>query len=91
MKNTIGLILNILLISGLLSCEKYIDFDEDSTTSKIVLNAMIRPDTSFQVHLSRSLSVIDAGNLSSIANAIVAVYDDSGILVETLIEDSMGY
>lgn len=91
MKNTIGLILNILLISGLLSCEKYIDFNEDSTTSKIVLNAMISPDTSFQVHLSRSLSVIDAGNLSSISNAIVAVYDDSGILVETLIEDSMGY
>tara|TARA_Y100000385_G_scaffold189553_1_gene195829 strand:- start:69 stop:941 length:873 start_codon:yes stop_codon:yes gene_type:complete len=91
MKNTIALILNIMLISGLLSCEKYIAFDEDAATSKIVLNAMISPDTSFQVHLSRSLSVIDAGNLSSISNAIVAVYDDSGILVETLIEDSMGY
>ena len=52
---------------------------------------MISPDTSFQVHLSRSLSVIDAGSLSSISNAIVAVYDDSGVLVETLIEDSMGY
>jgi hypothetical protein len=91
MKHTIGLILNILLISGLLSCEKYIDFDEDAATSKIVLNAMISPDTSFQVHLSRSLSVIDAGNLSSISNAILAVYDDSGILVETLIEDSLGY
>mgnify|MGYP006098161431 CR=1 FL=1 len=84
-------IIVLLLISGLLSCEKYIDFDEDATTSKIVLNSMIRTDTTFQVHLSRSLSVIDAGDLTSISNAIVAVYDDSGTLIETLVEDSLGY
>ena len=91
MKNIIGLALNILLITGLLSCEKYIDFDEDATTSKIVLNSMISTDTTFQVHLSRSLSVIDAGDLTPISNAIVAVYNDAGSLIETLVEDTLGY
>ncbi len=74
----------VLFTIGITSCEKYIDFDDASKESKIVLNADINPDSTFLVHLSRSLSVLDSRDLISLENGKVDVWDLEGNFVETL-------
>lgn len=78
----------ILLVS---SCEKYLDFDDEIKTSKLVINGVINPDSTFRVEISNSLSVIDKGDLEPVENAVVNIFDGSGALYETLIHDSDGY
>jgi hypothetical protein len=83
-----------LIILGMLlslsSCEKYLEFDEEITDPKIVVNAMIHPDSVFKVHLSRSLSVIDNGELTSIENGTVEILNENGNLIETLTHNQFG-
>ncbi len=73
------------------SCEKYLEFEGEYKTPKIVVNSKITPDSTFLVHLSRSLSVIDNGELSSIENGTVSILDANDNLIETLVYDSQGF
>lgn len=84
MKQIIQLAVLVLLVTFVSSCEKYLDFDQEHMNSKIVLNSSMNTDSVFQVHLSRSLSVIDDGELTAIVNANVAVYDQNENLIENL-------
>ncbi|CAG5077753.1 DUF4249 domain-containing protein [Parvicella tangerina] len=75
----------ILLISlSFISCEKYIDFDAEVKQPKLVINGIINPDSTFDIHISRSLSVIDNAELSIVEDATVNILDENGGVYETL-------
>jgi hypothetical protein len=80
-----------ILSSFLISCEKIIEFDVETTTPKIVINSIFNTDDNWNVHLSSSLSVIDTSNLTNIENASVYIFDDQNQIIETLVHDSLGY
>ncbi len=84
------LIVLISLSHFFTSCEKYLEFDEEIKEPKIVVNSIIHPDSVFKVHLSRSLSVIDNGDLTSIENGTVEIYNENGALIETLTHNQYG-
>jgi hypothetical protein len=89
MKKIFLLIFPITL--ALISCEKYIEFDEEIKKPKIVVNSQINPDSLFEVHLSKSLSVIDNAELSAIIDGTVNIYDENEQYIETLIHQQNGY
>ena len=80
-----------ILSSFLISCEKVIEFDVETTTPKIVINSIFESDENWNVHLSSSLSVIDTSNLSNIEDASVHIFDDQNQIIETLVHDSLGF
>lgn len=80
----LSFILIVLTSVIFFQCEKYIEFDDEIKDPKIVLNSQINPDSSFKVNLTRSLSVIDDGELSVIENALVEVYDQNNTFLEQL-------
>jgi hypothetical protein len=80
-----------ILLSFLISCEKVIEFDVETTTPKIVINSIFNTDDNWNVHLSSSLSVIDTSNLSNIEDASVYIFDDQNQIIETLVHDSLGF
>jgi hypothetical protein len=80
-----------ILLTIFISCEKYIDFDDEIKKPKIVVNAKINADSLFQVHISRSLSVIDNAEITPITNSVVEIYDDNNQLLEVLIHQTDGY
>jgi len=84
-------LLLLVLISVFAGCEKYIEFDAEVKTPKIVVNGLFRPDSVWQLHVSNSLSVIDDGQLKPIENATVSISDANGNLVEQLVHDEFGY
>lgn len=73
------------------SCEKYIEFDEEISTPKLVVNGIINPDSTFDIHISRSLSVLDQAELNGIENASVTIYDDLGNVYEVLSDIGNGF
>lgn len=73
-----------LALIGFTSCEKYLEFDEEVLASKLVVNGIINPDSTFKIHISNSLSVIDNADLSIVENANVVIYDGNGGIYETL-------
>lgn len=73
------------------SCEKYIDFDAEITQPKLVINGIINPDSTFNVHVSKSLSVIDNADLSVVETATVEILDENGAVYETLVYDFNGF
>ncbi len=85
------IIVALTFIALLASCEKEIPLDAEYTEPKITLNSVFRKDSVFEVHLSRSLSVIDNGTLDDITGATVELLDASGNLIETLNEDGNGF
>lgn len=80
-----------VILIGFSSCEKYIDFDEEIKQPKLVVNGIINPDSTFDIHISRSLSVIDGAELSVVENATVNILDENGSLYESLVYDSNGH
>ena len=52
----------ILLLFGIISCEKVIPFDGDVNTPKLVINSVFESDSTFKVHVSSSRSVIDTAS-----------------------------
>ncbi len=87
MKN---IIVYILAIATLSSCEKVIPFTGEVTQPKLVVNSLFDAENSWNVHISQSLSVIDTGNLSIVENASVLIKDNQDNIIETLLYDSMG-
>ncbi len=78
------------LIAAVFSCRKEIPFNAEITTPKLVVNSLFASDSTWAVHVSRSLSVIDQGSLDNIENATVVISDASGAVVETLTYDGYG-
>lgn len=84
--------LTLFFILGISSsCEKYLDFEGEYKTPKIVINSKITPDSTFKVHISRSLNIVDNGQLSAISNATVTLLDAYDNAIETLVYDADGF
>ena len=76
---------------GLSACEKVIEFDAEVKEPKLVANSWFTQDSTWKVHLSRSLSVIDNGDLNSVENGTVRILDGNGALIETLTATEYGF
>ena len=64
--------------SLLVACEKEIEFSEEISSPKITVNSGFMPDSLWKVEISRSLSIIDNGQLSDIENANVSIVGSDG-------------
>lgn len=79
------IILYIGLVLVLFSCEKTLELDADARTSKLVVNTLFSSDKEWRLELTRSLSVLDDGNLANfIDNATVNILDENNDLVDQL-------
>src|SRR6218665_1948631 len=76
MKNTISLLLAILLLT---SCEKVIDVKYEGNQSKIIIEGNITNEPGpYFVRITKSISLKEVGDLPTIDNAIVTISDDAG-------------
>ncbi len=91
MRNSLIYTVSAVMLLLFSNCEKYIDFEGDVEDPKLVVNSLINPDSTYAVHLSRSLSVIDQAELSGVNNGQVTIYDENGAIVEILQHSSDGY
>ncbi len=92
MKNkTCYLTFLLLLLFGVLSCEKTILIDTQDGDTKIVMNGIITPDYGLWLNLSRSISPSEplASSYKPIINGIVT-YFKSDSLVNTISQNSSG-
>ena len=80
-----------LILIGCISCEKVIPFDGDVAVSKLVINSLFQSDSTFKVHVSSSKSVIDTASLQYVEDAVVAIKDKNGIIIENLIHNTNGF
>lgn len=85
MYKSIPYLLCLLLLS---SCEKDIKIDLPAPAPKLVMNAVVLPFNPVQVHLSRTMSVMESGGMvsSGIGGALVVLLED-GKAVDTLRAD----
>ena len=84
-------ILLFTVIITAISCEKIIPFSSDITESKLVVNSLFDNTQRWNIHVSKSLSVIDNAELSGVENASVIISDSVGNIIETLLHDSGGF
>ena len=83
----------ILCITSLVvffSCQKVLDLDAETKTPKLVVNSLFNDQNSWEVKVTKSLSVLDNGNLTKVENAIVSIYDGA-TLVSNLTYDGEKY
>jgi len=80
----------IISLIGFSSCEKYLEFDTDDKTSKLVVNSLMDGDSLFSVNVSHSLNILDDGTLNQIESASVKILDANDNLVETLTHTTNG-
>ena len=70
-----------LLYNG---CQKVISIDTGEIKPRLVLNALIEPDSTFKIELSQSRSLMDSlQSIALITSSTVKVYED-GVLKKTL-------
>jgi hypothetical protein len=87
-KNSIFCIaLTALLFTG---CTKYLDFEGDGARPRLVMNALMHADSTFEVHLSNSVGYVDNISIEDQLNGEVSVRNAQGELVETLFHDGDG-
>lgn len=77
----------LLLLS---SCIKEIEFTSDEVTPRIVLNALLRPDSVISVNVSHSLNVLDQADIQALTTASVKLYDGNGNYIEDLVHQGDG-
>lgn len=81
------LIIALILFSG---CTKFLEFEGEKAEPRLVVNGVIYPDSAFQVELSNSLGFIDIGQIQTLSNGRVAVYDANGNLIDSLLHQGEG-
>jgi len=86
----LGAVYVVVFLFFTLGCRKEIPFNAEVTTPKLVVNSLFASDSTWAVHVSRSLSVIDQGNLDNIENATVVISNSSGAVLETLTHNGGG-
>ena len=74
----------------LISCEKVIPFDGEVSQPKLVVNSLFDAENAWNVHISRSISVLEDSALSVVENASVQIKDDQENIIETLEFDTDG-
>jgi len=76
MKNIINILFTGLLLMG---CEKVIDLNYKSNTSRIIIQGNITNEAGpYYVKITKSINLKDTGNYPTIDDAIVTISDDAG-------------
>lgn len=81
----------LITLLWLNSCEKVIPFEGDIDSSKLVINSIFESDSVFKVHVSGSRSVIDTSSFQNIVDAIVKIKDENNNLIEFLSHTNNGF
>jgi len=68
----------ILLITGLVACEKEINIDLNSSDTKVVIEAEINNRNQSWVKISKTLNFSQSNNFPNVENATVTIADDAG-------------
>lgn len=74
---------NILLFGllfTLVSCQSYLDYDLPDEDKKLVVNALFNQDSTWAVHVSRSMGVVGFNPLKTYTDADVNIYDETGFI-----------
>ncbi|MGE0079630.1 MAG: DUF4249 domain-containing protein [Bacteroidales bacterium] len=82
--------ISLLFVASLLSCQKVIDLDLDSTSSRLVIQGNIYDQEGpYKVKLSRSVDFDELSIYPAVSNATVIISDDHGN-ADTLSESDAG-
>jgi hypothetical protein len=71
-------------------CTKYLDYEGDDAPPRLVVNGLMQADSNFTVELSNSLGYIDGGNIRTLEDGRVAVFDAQGNFVDSLLHEGEG-
>ncbi len=83
MKNVSGLLfLSVVFAFG--GCTKYLEFEGDNATPRLVINGVMYPDSSIQVTLSNSVGYLSTEGINRQPDGVLSLYDDAGNLIEVL-------
>lgn len=87
----ITLTITLITLLGSWGCETLIDdFEYKKTPQKLVVNAILNPDSVINIHISKSISFNSPATFESIENAIVELYENNEFLGQ-LTSEGMGY
>lgn len=78
----------MFLITG---CELVVDFDIPVDKPMLVVNALVNPDSTWRVSVSKSRHILDEFPAQAIGNAIVTITDEQDNPITTLLSDGLGY
>ena len=84
------IIIITLGVVSLFSCEKTLELDAETKSSKLVVNSLFNQQNRWEVEVSRSLSILDEGYLERIDNAVVSIYNEA-TLISNLTYDGEKY
>lgn len=79
--------LTALLLAG---CTKYLEFEGEGARPRLVMNALMQADSTFEVHLSNSVGYVDNSSIEDQVNGEVRIFNAQGDLIETLFHDGDG-
>jgi hypothetical protein len=79
--------LTALLLAG---CTKFLEFDGEGARPRLVMNALLQADSTFEVHLSNSVGYVDNISIEDQINGEVRVRNAQGELIETLLHAGEG-
>lgn len=71
----------ILIVGILTSCEKEIEFDAETTESRLVVNALFNTDSLWEIELSASKFILDTSTLKLINDAQVSIEGSDGSII----------
>jgi hypothetical protein len=74
MKRAIYILLSVAFLSS--SCEKVIEINVPEKERKIVLNALVNPDSVFTVHITRSKTILESNTLDFIDDADASLFEN---------------
>lgn len=83
MKNAFGFYL-FLAVFAFGGCTKYIEFEGDNATPRLVLNGVMYPDSAIQVTLSNSVGYLSTDGINRQTNGVLSLYNEAGELLEVL-------
>lgn len=74
----------VLLVFGFAGCTKYIEFEGDDATPRLVVNGLMTPDSLIQVTLSNSVGYLSEAGIERQENGVLSLHNSAGELVEVL-------
>jgi len=88
---SLTLIAAILVLIGWTACESLIDdFDYEKKPSKLVVNAILNPDSIISIHISSSISYNPPSTYKQVENAVIELFENDQLLGQ-LLSKGRGY
>jgi len=81
----------ILMLLLITACELVVDFDIPLDKPMLVVNALVNPDSTWLVSVSKSRHILDDAPAQVVGDAIITISDAQNNLITTLTPDGSGY